>query len=323
MKPRILLALPLPDDLAARLGQVCEIVRAPGGPFPTASDLAEIMPGMSGVISTVGARFDDALLARCPELRVISNCAVGLDNIDLGSATRRRVAVCNAPGVQDAAVAELALALVMALARNLVGNDAYVRSGRWERQKSAPLGQDIAGKRLGLLGMGGIGRCTARLATAIGMEVVYFKRGRDHAAEAAGIARFASRDELFATADFVSLHVPLTEETRGSVGAAAFARMKHGAFLINTARGAVVDEAALVEALRSGHLAGAGLDVMVDEPLPPSSPLCGLPSVILQPHAASATRETRRRMEETAVGNLLAVITGQRPPVIVNPEVFG
>ena len=230
--------------------------------------------------------------------------------------------MCNTPGVQDSAVAELAIAFVMALARNLVSNDGYVRSGAWQRERKAPLGMDIAGKRLGLIGMGGIGRCTARAATALGMDVVYYKPTRDLAAEASGIARYAGRDEVLATADFVSLHLPLTAETRGTIGAAELARMKRGAFLVNTARGAILDEAALVDALSSGHLAGAALDVMTEEPLPPAHPFCTLPNVILQPHAAGATRETRRRMEEAATRNLLETLACRVPPTIVNPDVL-
>jgi phosphoglycerate dehydrogenase-like enzyme len=152
------------------------------------------------------------------------------------------------------------------------------------------------------------------------MEVVYFKPSRDLSAEASGIARFAPRETVLEIADFVSLHLSLTEQTRGSFAAPDFGRMKPGAFLVNTARGAILDEAALVEALMSGRLAGAALDVMSEEPLPPDSDLCRFPNVILQPHAAGATRETRRAMEEMAVTNLVAVLTGTPPPVIVNPD---
>lgn len=321
MKPRVLVALPLPDDLFARIGAVCEPVVAPSGFFPTPAELADLTPGVDGVVTTVMARFDGALLSHCGRLRVISNCAVGLDNIDLEAASRQGIAVCNAPGLQDAAVAELTIALILALARNLVANDGFVRSGEWQRRKAPSLGVNIRGKQLGLIGMGGIGRYVARAATALGMETTYFKRTRDHAAEDEGIARFvASRDELFRRADFISIHVPLTPETRNSIGKREFALMKPGAFLVNTARGAIVNEAELIAALTTRLLAGAGLDVMTQEPLPPTSPLCALPNVILQPHAAAATRETRRAMEERAVENLLGVLCGRQPSVIVNPE---
>lgn len=316
MTPRVLIALPLPDELSARIAAVCEPVQAESGIFPDAGELERLAPGLDGVVLTMNNRFDAALLARCGRLRVLSNCAVGIDNIDVAAATAQRIVVCNTPGVQDTAVAEQAIALVMALARNLVSNDAYIRSGEWQRRRHAPLGTDIAGKRLGLIGLGGIGREVARLGAALGMDVIYWKPTPDEGAA----ARYVSRDEVFATSDVVSLHLPLTAATRGIVGAAEFARMKPGAFLVNTARGAVTDEAALAAALRSGHLGGAGLDVMATEPLPPNHELCGLPTVILQPHAAGATRETRRRMERAAVTNLLAVLAGDRPRSVVNPE---
>jgi lactate dehydrogenase-like 2-hydroxyacid dehydrogenase len=319
-KPRVLVALPLPEDLLGQVAAECEPVRAPGGPFPTPAELAELMPTVDGVVTTVMARFDAGLLPRCPRLRVISNCAVGLDNIDIAAATKRRIAVCNTPGLQNTAAAELTIALILALARNLVVSDRFVRSGEWQQKKGgAGLGVNIRGKRLGLIGMGGIGRSVAAAASALGMEVVYCKPTEDRT----GIARRVGRDEVFTTADFVSIHAPLTAETRGSIGAREFALMKPTAYLINTARGAIVDEAALAAALRAGRPAAAALDVMAEEPLPAASPLCGLANVILQPHAAGATRETRRAMEELAVANLLAVLRGERPRAIVNPEVLG
>ncbi len=319
MKPRVLVALPLPEDLLARIGATCELVVAPSGFFPTPAELAALTPGVDGVVTTVMARFDGALLSQCPRLRVISNCAVGVDNIDLEAAGRQGIAVRNAPGLQDTAVAELTIALILALSRNLVANDAFVRSGEWQRRKSASLGVGIRGKRLGLIGMGGIGRHVARFATALGMETTYFKRMRDLAAEREGIARFvASRDELLSHADIVSIHAPLTPETRNSIGNREFALMRPGAFLVNTARGAILNEAELIDALTTRQLAGAALDVMTDEPLPPTSPLCTLSNVILHPHSG-ATREARRAMEELAVENLLGVLGGLRPSVIVNP----
>lgn len=313
MKPRVLIAVPLPKDLLDRVADIAEPVMPQTGMFSSPAELEALAPTLDGIACTVFTRVDAPLLALAPRLRVVSNCAVGLDNIDL-AACGDRVAVCNTPGVQDVAVAELAIALVMALARNLVSNDAYVRSGEWQRQRKAPLGMDIRGKRLGLIGLGGIGQNTARLARALGMTVVAFKPSGTMA------DGFVSRDEVLAGSDFVSLHLPLTDATRGTVGAADFARMKPGAFFINTARGAIVDEAALVDALRSGHLGGAALDVITEEPMAPEHPLCALPNVILQPHAAGATRETRRGMEEMAVANLLAVLAGRQPPVIVNPQ---
>jgi lactate dehydrogenase-like 2-hydroxyacid dehydrogenase len=320
-KPKVLLALPLPQDLEARVASRCATVVAPSGYFLKSDELEALLPSVDGVISTVMPKFHGALLARCPNLKVISNCAVGTDNVDIAAAVERRIAVCNVPGVSEFAIADLAIGLMLALARNIVGNDRFVRSGAWLNEPPA-LTINTRGKTLALLGLGRIGAIVARNAAALGLKVIYFKRNRDLAAEAAGIASFATRDELFRRADFLSLHLPLTEETRGSIGARELGLMKRGAFLINTARGAIVDEFALADCLKREAIAGAALDVMVEEPLPPTSPLCALPNVVLQPHVGSATIETRRALEEASVANLLAVLAGQRPRFIVNPEVL-
>ncbi|WP_342364053.1 2-hydroxyacid dehydrogenase [Terrarubrum flagellatum] len=319
-KPRLLLAVPLPDDLTAQLESRCEVVVAPSGHFPPPDQLGALLPTVSGVATTAYCKFNADLISRCPDLRVIAACGVGLDHIDVPCATRRGVLVCNTPGLQNSTVAEMALALIFALARNLPANDAFVRAGTW-RQHQVGLAIDIRGKRLGLLGLGGIGGYLATAAQALGLTVVYHKRSRDLAAEARGIA-YVERDALFRGSDFVSLHLPLNAETRGSVGRREFALMKPGGFLINTARGSIVDEPALIEVLTSGHLAGAGLDVMDAEPIGADNPLCSTPNIILQPHAGGATRETRRRMEELTVRNTLAALEGRMPDIVVNPEAF-
>lgn len=316
-RPRILVAVPLPEAQLARMRGLGEPVVAPSGFFPTREDLVALLPTVTAVATTVMCRFDAGLLARCPDLRVISACGVGLDHIDLPAASAQGIAVCNTPGLQNETVAEMAVALIFALARHTVRNDGFVRSGDWVKGPG-PLGVDIRGKRLGLLGLGGIGMATARLGRALGMSVVYHKPRRDPDVEASGGAVHVERDELFRTADFLSLHLPLTEETRGSVGAREFGLMKPGSFLVNTARGAIVDEDALVDALRDGPLAAAGLDVMEHEPLPATSRLCFLPNVVLQPHAGGATRETRQRMEAMCVDNLLEAIAGHLPEATAN-----
>lgn len=320
-RPRVLVAVPLPDDLLARLGRSAEVVMAPSGFFPTREELLAAIADVDGVGTTVMCRFDRDVLARAPRLRAIAQCGVGLDHIDVSFATTRGIAVANTPGLQNESVAEMAFALTLALARNLAANDQFVRHGEWLKRQ-APLARNLSGAQLGLVGMGGIGRALARMASAFGMKVVYAKPSRDLAAEAAGIATHATMDELLATSDFVSLHLPLNETTRGLIGRRELAAMKRGSFLVNTARGAIVDEDALVEALRSGHLAGAGLDVMAHEPLPPDHPLASLPNVLLQPHAGGATTATRRAMEEQTVANLEALLAGRRPASLVNPAAF-
>lgn len=321
-RPRVLLAVPLPDDLLERLKATCDVVISPSGVFPTRADLLAAIADVDGVATTVMCRFDRELFARAPRLKAIAQCGVGLDHIDLAAASERGIAVANTPGVQNEAVAEMALAMVFALARNLASNDAFVRRGEW-LTRQAPLAVNVAGARIGLIGMGGIGRALARMAAGVGMEVVYNKPSRDQDSEAAGVATYLPFDELLQSSDFVSLHLPLSEATRGMIGHAELARMKPGSFLINTARGAIVDEGALVEALRSGHLAGAGLDVMTHEPLAPDHPLASFANVILQPHAGGATKATRRAMEEQTVANLEALLSGRRPDATINPGVPG
>jgi len=320
-KPRIVVSVTLPDDLRAQVAAACDIVDVPVGQNIAEALGAEQARQVHGILCTVRTKIDEPLLAAMPALRVASNFAVGFDNIDVAAASARNVLVCNTPKVLDGAVADLTLGLILCLSRNLVAGDAFVRSGAWTKG-AFPLARDIRGKTLGLLGMGRIGRVVARTAQAFDMPVIYHNRNRDAEAESAGLAQYRSRDELFAQSDFVSVHIPLTPETRHSVGERELGLMKPSAYLINTARGAVVDEQALIAALRAGRIAGAGLDVMETEPLPPSSPLCEMPNVVLQAHIGSATVETRRAMIDLAARNLLDALSGRQPQAMVNPQAW-
>lgn len=318
----VILSATLPADLLTRVEATHAAVQVPPGvpPQDVITDPAR-RAEVRGMLCTVKTKVDARLLEAFPALRVVSNYAVGFDNVDLGAAEARKVLVCNTPGVLDAAVADLTFGLVLSLARGLIASHEFVRSGAWET-RPAPLARDLAGKRLGLLGMGRIGRMVARRAQAFGMQVAYCNRNRDLASEQSGLASWVDRDALFAESDFVSVHLPLNAETRGSVGRRDFERMKPTACFINTSRGAVVDEAALIERLEQGRIAGAGLDVMVEEPLRRDSPLCRLPNVVLQPHAGSATVETRRAMMDLATDNLLDALAGRTPKAMVNPSVW-
>lgn len=320
-RPRIIVSVPVPEDLRAELAARFDIVDVPVGVPPADALPAELRAGIQGQLITPQTRVDENLMQSLPSLRVSSNFAVGYDNVDLQAANRHKVLICNTPNVLNNAVADVILGLMLCLARNLVAGDAFVRSGAWTRGPF-PLTHDIRGKTFGLLGMGRIGRVAARGAQAFDMKVIYHNRRQDEQAEAQGLASYVDRDTLFRTADVLCVLVPLTAETRHSVGAREFGMMKPTAYLINTARGAVLDEAALVEALRSGRIAGAGLDVMETEPLPADSPLCGLPNVVLQAHVGSATHETRRAMIELAVHNLIDALSGVRPTAMVNPEIW-
>ncbi len=318
-KPRVIVSVALPEDLRNKIAAQCEIVDVPAGQNPAEAIGAEQRAGIRGMVCTLRTRIDNALFDAFPDLKVGSNFAVGFDNVDVAAANQRGVLVCNTPGVLDGAVADVTIGLMLCLARNLVAGDAFVRSGAWSRG-AFPLTRDIRGKTLGLLGMGRIGRVVARTAQAFDMQVLYHNRREDP--QAAGLARFVDRDTLFRESDFVSVHIPLSAETRHSVGEKELGMMKPTAYLINTARGPVVDEAALIAALRDQRIAGAGLDVMEQEPLPASSPLCELPNVVLQAHVGSATHETRRAMIDLAVDNLLDALAGRQPRAMVNPQAW-
>jgi glyoxylate reductase len=272
-----------------------------------------------GLLCTITDRIDAELLDGAPALKVIANYGVGFEHIDLAGATRRGIPVTNTPGVLTDATADLAFALILATARRIAAGDRRVREGKFTYWGPLLfLGQEVSGKTLGLIGLGRIGQAVAQRARGFGMRVLYHSRTRlAPAAEQELQVAYALRETLLQEADFVSLHVPLTPETRHLIGRRELELMKPTAFLINTARGPVVDEAALVEALRRGQLGGAGLDVYEREPeLSPG--LTDLDNVVLLPHLGSATIETRTRMGLMAAENLLAGLRGERPPNCLN-----
>ena len=286
-----------------------------------------------GVLGMVTDRFDAAMIRALPRLRAISNLAVGVDNIDLAAATRAGIAVGHTPGILTETTADLAFALLMAAARRIVEGDRYVRGGRWRTWgPKVLLGRDIHGATLGIVGWGAIGQAMARRAAGFGMRVIYLpgrratrsaRGARQRACAGAGIAEAEpkSLERLLAESDFVSLHVPLTNATRHMIGAAELAMMKRTAILINTARGAIIDQQALTGALQAGRIAGAGLDVTDPEPIGANDPLLKLPNVVIAPHIGSASHATRLRMAEVAVDNLIDVFEGRRPRYCANPAV--
>jgi lactate dehydrogenase-like 2-hydroxyacid dehydrogenase len=288
-------------------------------PWPP-DELAQRMRGVSGVMATVMDRFDEPLLARCPELRVISNIAVGYNNVDVPACTKRGIRVTNTPGVLDDTTADLTWSLLMAAARRIAEADAYVRRGDWKIAFGVQyfLGQDIHHATLGIVGMGRIGQAVARRARGFDMRVIYNNRTRLAPVDEERLgARYAERDELLAQADFVVVMAPYSPATHHLIGAAEIAKMKPTAILVNSARGGVVDDAALVAALREKRIAGAGLDVFEGEPrLDPA--YLTLPNVVLTPHIGSASRATRIVMCNTAAANMSAVLEGRDPPNPVN-----
>jgi glyoxylate reductase len=278
-------------------------------------DLLELVAGADAVLTLLHDRVDDELLeAAGAQLRCVANLAVGYDNVDLEAAARRGVTVTNTPGVLDDATADLTLGLILAATRRLAEGDRLVRSGReWSWGMGFMLGSGLQGKRLGIVGLGGIGRKVAERARAFGMEIAYHSRHPAPAGvEEALKARRLPLEELLATSDVVSLHVPLTEETRHLIGAAELAAMKPSAVLVNAARGPVVDERALATALAEGQIAASGLDVYEHEPRVEPA-LLELDNVVLVPHLGSATVETRTAMAVLAARNAISVLTGQGP----------
>jgi glyoxylate reductase len=255
---------------------------------------------------------DGPMLDRLPSVKVISNYGVGVDHIRLGAAAARGIPVGNTPGILDGATADMGMALLLAGARRLVEGDRYARSAAFTRYDPGfILGREVHGAALGIIGLGRIGKQIARRAKAFDMQILYHNRRRDEAGEREFGARYLPLDELLAAADYVMLSCPLTDQTCGLIGAAALAKMKPTAILINLARGPVIDTAALTEALRKRQIYAAALDVTDPEPLPRDHPLLKLENVIIAPHLGSATEQTRQKMAEVSVENLLRGLAGQ------------
>ena len=323
VRPRVFVTRQLPGEALGRLSSQVELRVWEDELPPSREALLEHARAADGLITLLTDRVDGPLLQAAPSVRAVSNVAVGYDNIDVAACTARRVAVGNTPGVLTETTADFTFALLMGLARRVAEADAYVRAGKWRTwSPSLLLGADVYGTTLGIAGLGQIGAAVARRARGFGMRVLYANRSARPELEAElGLWR-VDKATLLAESDFLSLHVPLTPETRHWLGRAELASMKPGAMLINTARGTVVDQAALIDALARGHLGGAALDVTEPEPLPLDSPLLKLPNVLIAPHIASASHATRGRMASMAVDNLLAALDGRRPPHCVNPELF-
>ncbi|MEX0785772.1 MAG: D-glycerate dehydrogenase [Dehalococcoidia bacterium] len=318
-QPRAYLALRIAEDALARIANECDVSRFEGKGLPSKAELIAALAGAEGLLGSAQLPVDADVLAAAPKLRVVSNFGVGFDNVDLAAATERGILVCNTPGVLSGAVADLTMALILSLARRLPESERFVREGRWGKGPGLELGSDLAGKTLGIIGLGRIGRAVATRARPFGMSVCFHDEVREPPDDAS-FCVYRELDDLLRESDFVSLHVNLTPETRAMVGARELALMRPEAYLINTARGPVVDQAALVEALEEGRIAGAALDVLEREPPAADEPILQLPNVIVLPHVGSATRETRRAMLDLAIDNLLAALRGERPPCVVNPE---
>ena len=323
--PLIIVSHTLPSAWLASLEEHCRLVV---GPDPEES--AGLSPALEarldeaeGLFTLLTVPVDEALLEKAPRLQVVSNMAVGVDNVDLGACTRRGIPVGHTPGVLTAGTADLTLALLLTVARRLPQAAADARAGHWTTWRPAGwLGADFDGATLGIVGLGQIGSAVARRAAGFGVRLVYASRSPKPEIEAELDAERLSVTELLRQSDFVSLHVPLTDETHHLIDEEALVLMKPTAILINMARGPVVETGALVRALREGWIAAAGLDVTDPEPLPAGHPLYDLPNCLVLPHIGSATHDTRRRMAEMAASNLLAGLAGRRLPHCANPAVY-
>ncbi|WP_442509173.1 2-hydroxyacid dehydrogenase [Novipirellula sp. SH528] len=319
--PRIFLTRELPPATMKRLRESSQLTMNHEDRSLSKQELLEGLQGVDGLLCQLTDIIDDEVLGVNPNLKVVSNYAVGFNNVDIAAATKRNIAVTNTPGVLSDSTADMAWALMFAVARRVVEGDGFVRAGNWKGW--APLqylGLDISGSTLGLVGLGRIGRAMIQRAKGFDMKVLYWNRTRMGADEERELGvEYVELEELLAQSDFVSLHVALTEGTKHLIDERRLGQMKSTAYLINTARGPVVDEKALVRALQANTIAGAGLDVFENEPqIEPE--LFELDNAVLAPHLGSATIATRSKMGELAVENCLAGCTGKRPPNLVDPD---
>jgi len=321
-KPKVYATHPLFEEARKILDANCDIQYWGEPERPPREEVLRRVKDREALICLLTEKINDELLRAAPKLRIVSNVAVGFDNIDVDACTRRGVVATNTPGVLDETTADFTWTLLLAVARRLIEGEALARSGNWKGWNLDQLcGADVWGKTLGIVGFGRIGRAVARRASGFQMKVIYTDAVRaSEDIERSVNAEFRDMNTLLTESDFISLHVPLLPETRGLFDAPKFFRMKPTAFLINTSRGPVVDEAALVAALENRKIAGAALDVYENEPF--IHPGLKRPNVVLAPHLASASIETRSKMATMAANNVVALFKGQRPSNMLNPDIF-
>jgi glyoxylate reductase len=316
---------PLPKAVKEKLSRFADLKLWEEPTEIAEADLLEQIKDRTAVVCLLGDKMSAEVMDAAPELKLIANVAVGFDNVDLAHAKKRGILVVNTPGVLDNATADLAFGLLLACARRIVEADQYVRDHQWQGWRSdLLLGTDLSGKTLGIVGMGRIGEAMARRGLGFGMKIIYTRKGneeKDHRLTRELSARRVSLPELISSSDFISIHSPLNHETRHLIGKVELSRVKKHCILINTARGAVVDQKALIAALQDGKLAGAGLDVFEGEPAVPDE-LIALKNVVLVPHIGSATTETRTAMAQLAVEGLLSAFSERMPENVVNKDVW-
>lgn len=321
-KPKVYITRRIPQEGLDMIAQVAGIEIWSHELPPSYEVLLEKVGDVDGLLTLLTDRIDAALMDAAPKLKVISNLAVGYDNIDIPEATRRGIVVGNTPGVLTETTADFAFALLLAAARHVVEADGFTRKGRWKTwEPMVMLGQDVHHATLGIVGLGRIGIAIAKRAKGFDMKVLYYDQQRQSDAERQlGVEYVPELSTLLSKSDFISLHVPLGPQTHHLIGAAQFAVMKSTAVLVNTSRGPVVDQKALYEALKSRQIFAAAIDVTETEPISPEDPLLTLDNVIIAPHIASASFATRTKMTTMAAENLIAGLHGQIPPNCLNPE---
>lgn len=327
MTQKVFVTRKIPQEGLNMMRERFEVKVWPSEYPPSRQEILEMAKDCQGLVTLLSDPIDEEIIRMLPNLKVIAQYAVGYDNIDVKEATRRGIIVTNTPGVLTEATADLAWSLIMSVSRRIVEADQYVRGGKWNVAWGPQLllGSDVFGATLGIIGMGRIGQAVAKRAGGFNMSVLYHTRshsdGLEEIEKSVG-AKATSLETLLHESDIVSLHVPLTSKTHHMIGRRQLDLMKAGSILINTSRGAVVDQGALYDAIVSGCLGGAGLDVFEEEPLSKDSPLLGLSNVVLVPHIGSATTTTRATMASMCATNIIAALSDEKSPNIVNPEVL-
>jgi len=324
MKPKVYVTRRIPEAGLEILQTFCEVVYRNEVPPPSREELLEAVRNADALYCTLNERIDRELLDEAEKLRVIGTMSVGVDHIDVEYATSKGIYVVHTPGVLTETVADHAWALLLAAARRIAEADGMIRRGEWTIPWAPTmlLGHDVYGKVLGIVGLGRIGHAVARRAKGFNMKILYYDIVRRPEAEKELGAEYAPLDELLRRSDFVTIHVPLTPETRKLIGERELRLMKKTAVLVNTARGPVVDQKALTRALSEGWIAAAGLDVFEKEPIDPNDPLLKLENAVLTPHIASASHDTRNKMAEMAAEGIIKVLKGEKPGNLYNPDVM-
>jgi len=321
--PLVLVSHSLPDGWLNLLENRCQLVVGPPEGDSLSETLSSFLPQAEGLFTLLTIRVDNALLSKAPHLKVVSNMAVGFDNVDIKACSERGIPVGNTPGVLTDGTADLAMAIMLAAARRLFEANLDARQGRWTTwSPTGWLGKDLKGAKLGIVGLGKIGTAVARRAKGFGMEIIFTDPQSNHALAEELDARQLELDDLLKVSDIVTLHVPLTSQTRHLIDERALRLMKPNSLLVNTSRGPILDQDALITALKEGFIGGAALDVTDPEPLPPDNELYELKNCLVVPHIGSATWNTRQRMAERACENLLAGLEGRQLPYCVNPEIY-